>query len=337
MALRWLVYGVLLAGALLLQIFNTHYLAHFLLLLVVMVPLLSLAVSLPAMCTSRLELTAVPGDVRREEPGRWEIALRSPLGLPLSQISCTLRQRAAGDGREWKTKTSFRGVSPGEWWSSDVSAAHCDLFRGWISSAWCWDYLGLFPLPLRRSGGQVMRVIPIPEPPGRLPEGLLGQAAPAPAPHLGGRRGEDYEVRAYRPGDPIRLVHWKLSSKWDELMVRESARQLRPTPVLTLDHFGTRERLDQVLDRTLGWSQALLGRDMPHQIQWLHPNTGELRSFRVTDSGSWDRCLGALLSDPCPPAGRSVLEMPLEERWSGGPCCPIHVRSGEEERHETAS
>ena len=31
------------------------------------------------------------------------------------------------------------------------------------------------------------------------------------------------------------------------------------------------------------------------------------------------------------------LEMPLEERWSGGPCCPIHVRSGEEERHETAS
>ena len=39
-----------------------HYLAHFLLLLVVMVPLLSLAVSLPAMCTSRLELTAVPGD-----------------------------------------------------------------------------------------------------------------------------------------------------------------------------------------------------------------------------------------------------------------------------------
>ena len=73
MALRWLVYGVLLAGALLLQIFNTHYLAHFLLLLVVMVPLLSLAVSLPAMCTSRLELTAVPGDVRREETGRWEI------------------------------------------------------------------------------------------------------------------------------------------------------------------------------------------------------------------------------------------------------------------------
>ena len=323
MALRWLVYGVLLAGALLLQIFNTHYLAHFLLLLVVMVPLLSLAVSLPAMCTSRLELTAVPGDVRREEAG-----------LPLSQISCTLRQRAAGDGREWKTKTSFRGVSPGEWWSSDVSAAHCDLFRGWISSAWCWDYLGLFPLPLRRSGGQVMRVIPIPEPPGRLPEGLLGQAAPAPAPHLGGRRGEDYEVRAYRPGDPIRSVHWKLSTKVDALVVRETLEPQKAVIVLSFDHFGTPEDLDLIQDRLEAVSRALIERERPHAVRWLEEGAGRVRERKVSSLTDLRACQWEIFSTPAPADGHTAAA-----RLNGGGGAlvrSLHITAGDGRGEEGA-
>ena len=335
--LRWLVYGVLLGGALLLQIFNTHYLAHLLLILAAVVPLLSLAASLPAMRGSRLELTAIPGAPHRGAPARWEVRLVSGLGLPLSQVSFTLRQRRAEDGREVKQKVVLRGISPGEWWDRAVPSDHCRLFRGWISSAWCWDYLGLFALPLARGGEAAVRVDPIPEPPGRMPEGLLGQASPAPAPGPGSRRGEDYEVRSYRPGDPVRSIHWKLSAKWDELMVREAALRQRPTPLLTLDHLGPPERLDQVLDRAAGWVRALLSRDMPCVIQWVHPTNGALRGFSVADRESWESCLEALLSDPAPTEGRSVLEVPLSERWAGGACCPIHIRPGEEARHETAT
>lgn len=34
---------------------------------------------------------------------------------------------------------------------------------------------------------------------------------------------EPGEIRAYRPGDPIRRIHWKLSAKKDELLVRDGA------------------------------------------------------------------------------------------------------------------
>ena len=43
--------------------------------------------------------------------------------------------------------------------------------------------------------------------------------------------GEDMpcEVREYRPGDPVRLIHWKLSAKRDALLVRSYA--LEPVPM----------------------------------------------------------------------------------------------------------
>ena len=34
---------------------------------------------------------------------------------------------------------------------------------------------------------------------------------------------EPGDVRAYRPGDPVRRIHWKLSAKKDELLIREAA------------------------------------------------------------------------------------------------------------------
>ncbi|MBQ6595883.1 MAG: DUF58 domain-containing protein [Clostridia bacterium] len=36
------------------------------------------------------------------------------------------------------------------------------------------------------------------------------------------------DVRLYRPGDPIRLIHWKLSAKRDELLIRETAPEKAP-------------------------------------------------------------------------------------------------------------
>ena len=32
------------------------------------------------------------------------------------------------------------------------------------------------------------------------------------------------DVRAYQPGDPVNRIHWKLSAKRDELLVREQAK-----------------------------------------------------------------------------------------------------------------
>lgn len=332
---RRILYLLVLLAAFLVHIFNTHYLAAFFFWMVLAAPVLSILLSLPALLACRLELRCVPTDVVRGEEGRWEVALRGGGKLPLARVAFTLRLRRSLDGEKERLRRIYEGVSPGAVWTEEVEADHCQAVEGVLTAAWAADLLRLFALPLRRSPAVTMLVLPVSNAPASLPAawGLL--PAQAYAARTGQQLGEEYELRDYRPGDPIRSVHWKLSSKREDLIVRESSRQQRPTVLLTVDRFGFPGEADRVLDRLLGWSDLLLGREVPHVVQWVHPETGELRTHRLTDRFSQYRCLEALLKDPLPPVGRTVRDIPLKDRWQGEAVYPVHIGWGEEGDHET--
>ena len=161
-----------------------------------------------------------------------------------------------------------------------------------------------------------------------LPEGT-GIADPLP-----GRKsvsGENYELRAYREGDSLRMIHWKMSAKRDELVTRETPEVVRLLPVLTFDHFGLMEQVDRTLDRLEGYSTALLEQDRPHEVRWVHPETGAVRRYPVNARRGWEVCLAAILSDPAPLRGRSIGSLSQER----GPIYQIHV-DGKEEVHGSA-
>ena len=186
-------------------------------------------------------------------------------------------------------------------------SAHCGRVRCEIERLQVVDGLGLFALPIagpRACAAPVLpRLLDLP-----LPPVLRGEAEAAGPlrPRPGGGPGEDYDLRPYRAGDPVTAIHWKLSSKRDELVVRETLEPRREGIVLTFDHFGAPEDLDRVLDRLRTFSTALLAGGRSHTVAWLHPETGELRRFLVADRRTLDRCLAAVLSDPAPAQGRSI-------------------------------
>ena len=192
--------------------------------------------------------------------------------------------------------------------------------------------LGLFVLPLKAPPPAQVLVVPRPESPGplRLPEGL---GTPRPVPRGKSVSGEDYELRPYREGDSLRTVHWKMTAKRDELVTRELLEDRRPLPVLTLDHFGPRETLDRALDRLAGYARALLEEDRPFQVRWAHPGTGAARCCDVAGGQDWTACLTALLSDPAPLQGISVLDRP-QTVDQDQILHRIHI-TGEEADHET--
>lgn len=332
---RRIIYLLVLAAAFLLWIFNTHYLAGFCFWVVLAVPVLSLALSVPNLLRCRLTLRSVPPDVVRGESGRWEIAVKGGR-LPVAQIAFTLVLRHSADGQEEEIRRVVRGVAPRERWAAAQAAERCEAVEAEITSAWAADLLRLFALPLPLPQRQTMLVLPVSRPPKTLPRNFGVRTARSTAARPGQRLGEEYELRNYRPGDPIRSVHWKLSSKRDELIVRESSRLLRPTVLLTADRFGTPEETDTILDRLMGWSDALLQRDIPHVIQWVHPVTGELRTHRIAERRHQRPCLEELLRDPSPLEGRTVRDIPLHDRWHGEAVYPIHVGPGEEAEYGEA-
>ena len=127
------------------------------------------------------------------------------------------------------------------------------------------------------------------------------------------------------------MIHWKMTAKRDELVTREPPEDTRPLPVLTFDHFGPLAQVDRALDRLAGLSLTLLEQERPHEVRWAHPETGAVRAFPVTGERDWETCLTAILSDPAPLYGHSILSQALAP-GAGRPIYQIHV-SGKEDPH----
>jgi len=331
MALRRIAYGAALGIALFCQIFDVGYLVHFVFVLVSVLPFVGLALSLPAVLGCRAELAAQSPEVRRGERCVWTLTMRSRFALPLPRVSCRMRVVNEMTGAVWTFRLRAKSLAPGQTLRRPVEAAHCGRLVCRVDRLWVCDCLGLFSLPLKAPEEAAALVCPVPADPGpvTIPE---GDGVSVPIPRGKSASGEDYELRPYRPGDNVRAIHWKISAKRDELVVREMLEQRLPLPVLTFDHFGPAEEMERTLDRLAGFSDALRRQGRAHEVRWAEPAGGAVRACGVADRQSWIACLAAVLADRAPEEGRSILERPLSVP-AGTRIFHIHI-TGREARHE---
>ena len=112
----------------------------------------------------------------------------------------------------------------------------------------------------------------------------------------------------------MKTVHWKLSTKREELVVREVLEPVRAELYLTFDHLGPPERMDRTLDQVAALSRLLLEGERPHRLAWTHPETGEVEDCPVDAERTLLGALAKALACPAPLEGCSVEALPL----SGG-------------------
>lgn len=88
------------------------------------------------------------------------------------------------------------------------------------------DYLHLFRLKGKKKTGTNLVVLPdIQEVAIELSEAVrwfAGEGEDEEPERAGNEPSQIFQIREYRPGDSIRKIHWKLSARTDELMIRES-------------------------------------------------------------------------------------------------------------------
>lgn len=323
---RRLSYALVLLCALLFQICFTAYLATFLLALCLLFPLFSLLMSLPAMLGCTITLSPQQSGVERGQPCRWVVSVRGGHRLPLARVTYCLEEDNLLTGHHAGLRRALSGASHGVTLSEPVDTGHCGLMTCTLSRPRVCDLLGLFALRPKAPPAAQLLVLPRPVEPEDLPRPPRGERQSAGLrPRPGGGPGEDYDLRGYRPGDPLRAVHWKLSSKWDELVVRETLEERQAALVLTFDLFGDPQALDALFDRLYALSRLLLGRGQPHYIQWASPDTGEAQSHRVDSHRALAACLTHIFSTPAPLTGRSILDRPPRVEGEGGPVRRFHL------------
>lgn len=114
---------------------------------------------------------------------------------------------------------------------------------------------------------------------------------------------ELFEIREYRAKDKLQSIHWKLSAKMDELMVREHSLPTACGVIILLDtQKETKRRKSEIkkhqfLELTASLSYALMDVGCPHYMAWYSREKGEITRIRVDDEESFYLFLSIYLQD----------------------------------------
>ena len=278
--------------------------------LAVCLPLFSLVVSLPAMLTAGIVLHA-PAAVEREKTCVLQVYMLGWMPAARMEVRISVEDRTH-PGQDCARWLHLRGEAPAEW---ELDTAHCAALRCSVRRAWVYDYLGLFRLPVRRLGAVIVTVRPrpvalSPEPP------LPGAVSGGPMKPRVGAYAEEHELRPYRPGDPMRTVHWKLTAKTGEMIVREALVPCRARALLLVERRGGPDALDRVLEHLCWLSARLTQQGVSHTVLWPG-ESGVVHTALVDEAGQLDALLYRLLAEPADGAdGWAPGWAPPQAEWS---------------------
>lgn len=94
------------------------------------------------------------------------------------------------------------------------------------------------------------------------------------------------EVRDYRPGDRLQRVHWKLSTKHDELMVKEFEREYNQTITLLVELNRQSQEvgyLNMIMTAFYSTACLLLEEELQFQVQWYDVQKERFQTERVEE------------------------------------------------------
>ncbi|MBQ7920163.1 MAG: DUF58 domain-containing protein [Lachnospiraceae bacterium] len=122
--------------------------------------------------------------------------------------------------------------------------------------------------------------------------------------HSVDRSGDDvsevHDVRAFRAGDTLHKVHWKLSAKTEELLVKEFSGSMKNTVFVFIDLFSesheewTHECFDRMMGMLASLSHYLLLREQTHEVFWYDDGEGTLHSVTIAKEEDIYEAVGEL-------------------------------------------
>ena len=126
-------------------------------------------------------------------------------------------------------------------------------------------------------------------------------------PHRSGQdASEVFDVRPYHEGDAVKSIHWKLSTRFDDVLVREASRPQDHTIAVLFgafacdfEHSSRPELLSAVLSFTASISLALMRQGYHHMV--VATPEGSLAAYPVDDRRGFNKMLDALTATPLGP------------------------------------
>ena len=328
---RRLSWALLVLAAGLVYFFDNNTGTRCFLAAVLFLPLISaLLLALPKAAFSA-ELT-VPSDWQRSQPVTGSLVLRRQKGrLSLFRLEArvTVENLLTGEVGGFSVEGS-PGRAGERTIPFSLQADHYGKLLLRCEEAQLLDLLGLFtrrvPLSAQTEGVVSPKAFPVSVELGESGDFLQDSLRYSPS-RPGYDPSETFRIREYAPGDPLRQIHWKLSEKSDQLLVRDFGLPVVEKVLLLLENNQrdgalSLETLDALLELMTSLSAALLAQGVPHTVGWVvHPEERFQRA-EVADPAQLAAAMSQLLASPSAREGMGVAEC---YRQSFGQAAFAHV------------
>ncbi len=290
---NWIVYILLLAGSFAFFVVYQMWFSWYLFVVLRAIPIIAALLSFVTSLFFQVRLKA-PDMITMKMETDLVFSTKNARYLPgqLYSVRMTIREMMSGV-REHYHFTCQIGTD----YSVHLATEHCGTYAIESIKIRVYDMFGLIPIPRKIELKSEIPVLPV-------------QRMPSVATDSNGFRAkiltksnspysELYDIREYVEGDPIKNVHWKMSAKKDEIMVREPQEETHGRARIVMPLVGSRDRVDQNLGEVLFTIKYFLLRDIPVNIKVVsrirHPEIFEIRSKQEMDR-----------------AMRRILRMPIE-------------------------
>ena len=312
---RRLAYLAILAAGGLFFIFFRGYLSYLVFLFLLILPVLSFVWLLLSFRFAGVRAQASKAAVEKKEPFSFMIRAKSSRLFPIPCLRVTIEISNALGGETERELLSFPFFAGEAVMEQPCRSACCGKLSCTVRRARGLDFLRLFSLPVRVKESAAVFVLPsrTPAPAAVTENCLLPDFAELSLPTAPGNDPSDpFDVRSYRPGDPLSRIHWKLSAKQGEWIVREGGSSAERSIRFLVECGSQLLENDCIMETFSRLAFLLVEHGIPAQVFW--PEDAELGSQGFDGEEEASEILEVLLSRSVPPAF-PVLELFREEHW----------------------
>ena len=284
---RLIIYGVGIAGTVYLAILYESILLVTLALAELFVPVsvAFLAKQTARRLQVRLSLPVSVVDAGKESV--FEVRLLNSSIFPAARVELWLMYWNQFHNQKTRKKLVLCGDGKSEnSYQYQISSEHCGKLVIYVERIRVRDYLGLTSFSV--CAGQRKELLVFPKIFAFQAE--AGECVPCVWSESGevdpNRGGDDpseiFQIRAYRPGDRVQKIHWKMTARTDEWMVREFSRPVDCKTAVFLDLQGELkqpacwENADDYMAIVFSLERGLLKSENRNYVVWYEAGSGQL-------------------------------------------------------------
>lgn len=239
--------------------------------------------------------------VYRGDRMTMKVSIRNPSWFPVADAAV----RVSLEGLSGKQTEACAKIVEGhigadrkstDCWQAEVQPVHCGLIGVNLEEVRIYDYLGVFSSKLKvNDRKKLLSVLPqihsLKLEEKLLAGGSIGETGEEVAAKAGCDTQEVFDTRFYQRGDTMKSIHWKLSAKEDDLLVKEFSMP-RDLAVMVAadasmnggkaaDREVTADLMDEFLELCVSVSAYLLDHEIPHGFLWYPGGIQEPQLCRV--------------------------------------------------------